>query len=430
MVLIMNMTSVVSGSLENVTNQILNEVRELEKGEENHRYTHHDKIYKNNDNKIGNKKFVARQPKITKEKRNKIKELIKEYLKIKFSDENNLKIETTPNRNKKKNVFRFKIKTDDSSFWYELSQERHNGYSTLSFVKDHKKTIALLTDKEELIFQKGILTRIFRGNQLENIVSCQREKKPDSFWSGWKTSMGASSEILAYLPSSLQNGIYNICELFSSTSPPWDQYQTMIHPALKEASLEILKSYSDLCPNVVEICGGGGELAVEIVRHYSNPLKYYLLEYNDMSLQRARTHISNTFIREKNRSKIIPIKTDVTNPHDYFLDDEKQEPMENGSIDLIIGSGALTVYVLENKKAARKVAEKCYGLLKLNGKMILAGHAHSLLNSEDFAMLGFNVINSFLVGVQNESFSTEVNHWIVSLGGFNQQFYILEKLES
>lgn len=152
-------------------------------------------------------------------------------------------------------------------------------------------------------------------------------------------------------------------------------------------------------------------------------MSYRLLEYNDRSLC-----IANRRFRREEKSDVISIKTDITNADDYFEDANKQTMMRDQSIDLIIGSGALTGNVIDNTEVALKVARKCYELLKIGGKMLLAGHTHSLLSREHFLEMGFKVINSFLVGTQNDSICTDVNGYSISLSAsFNRQFYILEK---
>jgi hypothetical protein len=447
---------------QNIVDQIICEIKLLKKEEKScSSESYYNKIYKMDLERLGNKKFIARQPSVTKEHRYKIKSLLREYLKLKIAEnsvkdcnperildnqvqdeqevyeviekyivtkyfQDEKKIDSNSKQQIKEDVFRFKIKLDNcQATWFELSKEKFGRYSILSFESNKIREYRILSDDENILFQRGLLIRIFNGSQLENISFRIPEKKPDSFWSGWKTSMGAFNEVIAYLPFSFQHGIYTIGEFFSYTSPPWKEYEQIIHPALTEVSLELLKDCTETCPNIVEICGGEGDLAIKIAKNHPNQMNYYLLEYNDRSLYQAKKRILNEM--QEDNKKIIPIKTDVTNSNDYFVDVEKQNPMNSNSIDFIIGSGALTGCVLDSKQTALEVAQKCYNLLKLGGKLILAGHAHSLLNSEDFIQLGFKIINSFLVGVQNETFATKVNQWKCSFGGFNKEFYILEK---
>ncbi len=408
--------------LDQIVNEILDEIRNFANGEKYNQRNHRNKIYNANEEKTGSKKFVARQPEITKEWRQKIKRLLRDYLKLKFSrEEEGIKTEANLFNQE---VFRFKAKTDGS--WYELSGGALR-YSTLSREKNHKKKITSLSGSESLIFQRGVLTRIFNGACLEYINFQQFEKKPDSFWSSWKTSMCVYSVAIYYLPLTLQNIIYSLAERFCSSIPAWNQYQHIIHPAVMEASLEILKSCQESRPKVVEICGGKGELAIKIAENHNKPMDYYLLEFNDRSLQAARWRFDNASKNGELKGRVIPIKTDITKSNDYFLDSTKQRPMQHSSIDLIIGSGALTSCVLENRKVALKVARKCHELLKPKGKMVLAGHSHSVLSREDFILLGYNVLNSFLAGASSEPFSTDINRSVCAIGGFNNQFYILEK---
>ena len=397
--------------------------------------------------KLGNKRLVVRQPETIKEWRQGMKGLLRQYLALKFPEQEKV-LESEPygvwDEDEKSSFplvkpltvstdldrqdldiseIRFKIKTDHGSSWYRLPQHSD---STLILQKKGLKRVAPLSEKERLIFQESFLARLFQGSHLEYINHRrQPEKKPDSFWSGWKTQIGAVSGLLSYLPQTAQRIIYNIGNVFSPVSPPWAEYQTIIHPVIRDAALEILNNAAELQPNVVEICGGEGELAIGIAEEYRKPMNYYLLEYNDLSLQRAKDLVASK--NQEDVRGIIPIKTDVTNQNDYFVDTAKKEPMQKESIDLIVGSGALTECVLENRERALAVARKCYELLKPKGKMILAGHASSLLDSEDFSALGFHVVNRSFIG-RLQPFSTDVNRRIWVFGAWNKQFYILEKI--
>ncbi|MEM1283286.1 MAG: class I SAM-dependent methyltransferase, partial [Chlamydiota bacterium] len=315
------------------------------------------------------------------------------------------------------------------SLWYELSGGGFR-YSTLSLIESQNKKVCSLNEDEQLIFQLGVISRLFNGASLEKIDIRLVEKKPDSFWSGWKTSIGDFCEGISYLPYTAQNIIYATAELFSSKSPSWYEYQHIIHPAIMEASIEILNSCSEERPKVVEICGGEGELGLSIGRNHKSPMDYYLLEFNQKSLENANYRFENATKSEEIQTSFVTIKTDVTDSEDYYLDTNKKQQMQSGSIDLIIGSGALTSCVLEDQEAAFKVARKCYQLLKPNGKMILSGHAHSLLSSKNFESIGFTVLNSTLAGNSDEPFTTDPNHFVFKIGGFHGQFYILEKRDS
>lgn len=412
---------------EAIVDQILIEMKILKKEEKKHSNVSFFEFAPNLDKeKVGNKKFIVRQPKITEERRNKIKSLLREFLKLKISD-NNLEVDSKSNKKNENENVRFKIKIDGTaSNWYELLHPYLGKYSTLSFEKNNRKEYRYLTEKESLLFQMGVLTRIFKGNHLEEMNFKEVKKLPDEYWSIWKNTSQCYSELIAYLPLCIQNNIYYLSDYFCSESNSKIKYRHIIHPVLKNISVEILNNCSECCPNVVEICGGGGELALEIANSFPNQMNYYLMEYNEYSLQQAKARILNEMEKES-KSNIIPIKTDVTDENDYFIDMEKQHPMPNNSIDLIIGSGALTTQVFENKKIASEVAKKCYELLKPGGKLILAGHNPSLLHNEDFIELGFHVINSYIVGVQSDSFVTEVNNLKITLGAANKQLYILEK---
>lgn len=181
-----------------------------------------------------------------------MKGLLRQYLNLKFSEAEE-DIKTEPRRYEE--ILKFKIKTDGhTSSWFKLSQKKISSYSVLSLEKNLGKKITVLSQEEGLIFQEGVLAHIFQGSHLERIIYLQIEKEPDSFWSGWQSQspMGALSGVLAYLPLTAQHWIYSIGELFASASPPWNEYQKIIHPMLTEASLEILKSCPKMAPKVVE----------------------------------------------------------------------------------------------------------------------------------------------------------------------------------
>lgn len=400
--------------IDRIVHQMILRIKELEAEDENRLfYLSYEKLL--DQNKLGNKRFVVRQPEAIQKWRHEMKALLRQYLSLKFPEEGVEEMKEDDRKPPSNDLeadgvfeLRFKIKTNRTSSWYVLNQ-----FDRLTF----GKKVAPLSSEEQLIFQKSLLARIFQGSHLEYVVQNKVEKKPDSFWSGWKTSMGDANGLLYYLPLRAQEIIYQVGSYFFPTSPAWSQYRNLIHPALQIAALEVLKNCPTERPNVVEICGGEGELGMAIVEKFQKPMNYYLLEYNDLSLQAARKHMAS----------IIPIKTDVTNDRDYFTDIKKEQPMQNGSIDLIVGSGALTVCVLENKEAAFAVAKKCHELLKPKGKMILAGHSHCHLTSKDFESLGFQVINTSFVGSVSP-FSSDVNRMVFAIGGWNRQFYVLEKI--
>jgi hypothetical protein len=378
--------------------------------------------------KLGNKRYVVRQPEAIQEWRHEMKALLRQYLSLKFPEERKDSVEEMKEDDEKSPLcdsetqndggseLRFKIKTNGLSSWYV-----HSGFDRLSF----GKKVASLSKEERLIFQESLLARIFQGSHLEYVQREKVEKKPDSFWSGWKTIIGDAGGVLYYLPQKAQRIIYNVGSYFFPPSPSWRQYRNQIHPAIQIAALEVLKNGPTEHPNVVEICGGEGDLAMDIAGKFQKPMNYYLLEYNDLSLQAARAQIAS--LKNEQLESIIPIKTDVTNDRDYFTDMKKEQPMQNGSIDLIVGSGALTTYVLENMEKAVTVAKKCHALLKPKGKMILAGHSLCYLDSKDFEALGFQVINTSFVGGMSP-FSSNVNHMVGVIGSWNKQFYVLEKI--
>ena len=88
------------------------------------------------------------------------------------------------------------------------------------------------------------------------------------------------------------------------------------------------------------------------------------------------------------------IHADVVEDAEYYT--EEDTLLKANSVDLILGSGALTTSVLDDKAAAIKVLEKCHRYLKPDGFLVLAGHGYSLVNSSDFTKLGFRLVNATL----------------------------------
>lgn len=384
-----------------------------------------DKLYKVTESH-GNKKFVATQSDQTMEWRQEVKKLLREYLKLKFSDDASDGAAESKAIESHSEILKFRIKTEGgSSLWYELSKDNRGEYTKLSRGSGVQKKETQLSEQERLIFQKGVLTRIFKGSHLEEINLRTVKKEPDAHWSGWRTKLGYSSWV-SRLPLLFQDMVFDVGERFYPLTIYWKTYQETIHPSIAETSLGVLNSCS-ATPNIVELCGGGGELAIQVAECYSKPMNYYLLECNDRSLEQARR---SAFSVNENGIHIVPIRANVTCNDDYCSDAEKQNRIEDRSIDLIIGSGALMAGVLESREAALKVAKKCYELLRAGGKMILAGHAHSLLNRDDFESIGYQVINSYLVGMNNSPFITEISTGSAAYRvqiPLSYHFYILEK---
>jgi hypothetical protein len=246
----------------------------------------------------------------------------------------------------------------------------------------------------------------FDGASLEKTKRTKVQKNPDVFWSVWQSHSELSplKSFVGLLPSSIQDLALSVIESFDTPTPPWREYREIIHPAIVEAAKEILQAMHLDHPVVVEICGGDGSLATDILKTCNQCLDYLLLEYNRLAIMKA----DYAFQHIPSEQKVVAVQTDVVAEERYFADKLKQKPLEEESVDLILGSGALTAFVLANKEEALQVLKKCNFYLKPGGFMIFSGHAASLLDANDFSEKGFIVRN-------------------MTLPNYTEQFYIIQK---
>lgn len=156
---------------------------------------------------------------------------------------------------------------------------------------------------------------------------------------------------------------------------------------------------------ILELGGGDGRLAKIILRNYKKEAAYTLLEYNDKALSEAKENLKKPL---KNQIAQV-VKTDIVEDSIFYLDENKTEPIQEETVDIVLGSGILTVVSLKDKDAALSVLQKVYRYLKPDGYLVLSGHAYSFLNSKDFIDTGFEVINT-------------------SLPKFHREFYVVKKL--
>lgn len=193
------------------------------------------------------------------------------------------------------------------------------------------------------------------GNCFEIYRSKPFTKKKDKFWDNWEMH----------------------------TLNARRQYQEIYHPLLLETALHVLNKTQS--PAILEVGGGTGRLAEKIITHYPHKNNYTLLEFNDSSIEKAKERLG---------PKAEVVKTDIVNDPEYFKDSSKTLPILEATIDLALASGVLTAVVLGDKSEALKVLTRIHKYLKQGGYLIMAGHADSLLASEDFE--GFDIINTGL----------------------------------
>jgi ubiquinone/menaquinone biosynthesis C-methylase UbiE len=265
--------------------------------------------------------------------------------------------------------------------------------SAEDFIANSQGVAILLSRDESSIIRGQLLSHLFKGNRLEHIRHdlAVIPERPKSWWLGWQTCGADALFFFNWLPVWVTKHIVRICKLALPHSPCWLEYQSLIHPVIKKAALTVLSELKEARPTILEFCGGSGELAFEILSESKKEIDYLLLEYNETSVQLANERFS-----KHKRHSACAVQADIVNDQHYFRD--KKSRLKIRSVDLVLGSGALTTHVLENKNAAVKALNKAHRYLKPGGYIILAGHAHSLITAEDLNQAGFTVINSSLAG--------------------------------
>ena len=150
-------------------------------------------------------------------------------------------------------------------------------------------------------------------------------------------------------------------------------YDTQVYPYV----LEYLKFFiGSRSANVVELCGGDGRFAKQVLSACPN-VAYRVLEWNDESIKWAIDNLSP--FRNASVSK-IDLKT---------VDFSESCP---GQVNVICGVGALTTQIFI-KREALNILINCFKALCDNGIIILTGLAHSLVTKEDLGKCGFEPIN-------------------------------------
>jgi hypothetical protein len=207
------------------------------------------------------------------------------------------------------------------------------------------------------------LSRVLKGNRFElsnlkilNKEMTEKDHQDSSFWTNWRTT----------------------------ALNAWNCYKTIIHPVLSQIVNNLLTNH---CPSpspfVLEICGGAGILAQTIIENYGKTLRYILLDSNSSEISEAKA-----FLKES----ATVVKCDIV---------KEAFPLSE-QVDIVLGSGALTLEVLKNKDDALIVLAKIWTILKCGGYVVLAGLECSLLDSSDFKKCGFEVVNTYIPGRNKE----------------------------
>jgi len=129
--------------------------------------------------------------------------------------------------------------------------------------------------------------------------------------------------------------------------------------------------------NILELCGGDGSLAKEILKAIPEVKNYTLIDLNKASLVKAKKNLSSF------------------NQVDIIQDDIVTSSKFPNKTNLIIGSGALTYEVLPSKAAATVALYNATQCLEIGGYLLLSGYAPSFIDSNDLQHLGYKVINTF-----------------------------------
>lgn len=318
------------------------------------------------------KRLVARHSIENKANRSALKQRVKKYIDaaIELAQAGNLdyanqeeirKTEMSPNTS----VSRFYLKNEKGTLdRYELIEKSR-------LIGEPVATVVIKNGTEKAILNGPIgpdtLRLFLKGDRLEIIQKYLHFEKgihfQDEDWNEW------------------------------SHGKEWAEYQNVIHPAISETVNILLENMPiGTQPTIVEICAGTGLLAKRIIDNSKTPLKYTLLEFNKPSVKQAKKLLNN---------QASVVQTDVVKDR-FYEDEKKTRPIKPGSVDIIVGSGALTFSVLEDKESARKVLAKMYEALKPGGHVVLSGWASSIVDTDDFEKMGFTVINTYLPSNQNE----------------------------
>lgn len=278
------------------------------------------------------------------------------------------KIESNP----KTERFIFQLKNEQGIFdQYEIVRTGNWFGVRGEYIVIKNKREKSLFHKNLSVITQELLSQALNGNRLE-IVNLDIQKtitkdhhKDSNYWNDW------------------------------NTGNEWELYVQLIHPVLSDFVTTLLKNQRwNSSPVIMDLCGGTGHLANRILRENQIlPIDYILLENNQAEIRLAKTLL---------RGSASVVQTDVVNDPIFFKDELKNQPIIQESVDIAIGSGALTVSVLESKEVAREVLKKIHYCLKRGGHIVLAGFATSFIDSRDLKEFGFEVYNTQMPGQSRE----------------------------
>ncbi len=284
---------------------------------------------------------------ITKlEKREKIKSLYDEIVLLAEVEDKKNKYKIKP-QGARENIFRISPKIDGVRIRLQWESFKQGGilrwecsapYEYKDFLIDSEKTSAKIENCMNCFWT------LLNGNRLERIKLRKATPLPDSYWNGWE----GGKEIYRKL-------VYKVALAYLNTLKP---------------------------ESVIEICGGDGEFA-SLALQQKEIKSYTLIEQNEKSYKSA-SKLLDEFISQ-NRATILS--------QNVVSDD--WPTLIQKKVQVVIGLGALTEYVMPSRKEALQALQKAAACVEDGGVLLFMGATSSWLQSSDFEQLGFEVKNSF-----------------------------------
>lgn len=207
------------------------------------------------------------------------------------------------------------------------------------------------------------LQKLLNGNRFEYRSFEEEKQVVDENWSGaWKDEHEAEAG---------------------------ETYRHVLYPAITSVVSQILPQ--DRPSVVLEVCGGDGELAGQILQQNEQQIaKYHLLDANRASCETAIRCL------EPFSYPLAVSQQDIT--RDYTTQIGKE------SVDLALGCGALTKQVLANKEQAMVALKHIHTCLREGGILLLTGATASMIDAADLEQAGFIVTNRILPTDRARSF--------------------------
>ncbi len=183
-------------------------------------------------------------------------------------------------------------------------------------------------------------------------------------------------------------------DLWSAQNDRYIMYKLDIDPVIIQTVRQSLKEiaiHDQKKPlTVLDLFGGDGRW----VRHFhesliANPVEgiktedihYILIEKNQKLVQKAKVQLDGISAETKQHdlTSSLPL-------NQFFNQNHLKQPA------IVISSGGLNYQVMAREEAL-SVAHQVYNLLPPDGIFIVTGYSASLLHSEDFTKIGFEVLN-------------------------------------